>query len=150
MLITAIAWLLSHQLPMVAVQRCMAPDRRLAWLGIHLALLREHAECAAGQMALDVSPGRIAGIVVLVAVPQLLGNLFTLAGAAGLWAMLRVVLAGAAAALGRLSPRLHVHVIAAAGSCRPVLDPAWGLSLRPWQLDRSPVRRRGPPLPSPL
>lgn len=140
----AVAWMAAHLIPIVAVGRCVSPDPPLAWLGVHLALLQEHPDCSAGQLALDAGPGHAAGLVVMVTVPTLLTNLLTALGAVGWWVALRAVAARAGALLRRLWPVLPtlLRPVVAAGA-RPVVVQA--PLRRPWQLDRSPVVRRGPP-----
>lgn len=146
----AMLWAAVQQLPPVMVQRCMTPERHLAWVGVHLALLRERPGCATGQLALDAGPGHIVGLVVIIAAPTLLANLFMVLGAVGVGVALRTLLARAADAVRPLWRRIPWR--------RPVLLPRRRLQPpvaderrpRAWQLDRSPVLRRGPPVPMPL
>ncbi|MEV8511466.1 hypothetical protein [Dactylosporangium sp. NPDC051484] len=141
------AWMVAHRAPLVAVRRCVSPNEPLAWLGVHLEVLREHPGCAEGQLALSAGPGHAAGLVLMVAVPTLLTNLATVLGALGVWAALRVLLARASAVVGRLWPRPPAVRAVADGRRQPAA-PRWPaeLVLRAWQLDRSPVCRRGPPV----
>jgi hypothetical protein len=139
-------WLLSHHwLP--SVHRCVAPDAHLAWLGVHLDVLHNDPACGSGGYALGADHGYPTGIVLMVAVPALLANLATVLSAAGVWAALRGVLVRAATLVGQLWPRL-VRDPAAANTCGAA-PTAWapGGLARAWQLERSPVRRRGPPAP---
>jgi len=147
-LVSVVVWMLARQAPPVTVTRCVSADGPWAWLGVHLALLRENSDCAAGQYALDASPGRTVGLVVMVAAPALLLNLCTVLSMVGVWVTLRALLASAAEAVGRLWPRLPAPPRLAPGMRRAASRPRGsGQSLRAWQLDRSPVLRRGPPVP---
>jgi hypothetical protein len=140
--------LLTDRIPLPAVQRCVKPDDHLAWLGVHLQLLRNDPGCGPGQYALNGAPGHATGLVVMVAIPTLLANLATVLAAVGVWAALRTALVRAAAVLGRLWPSLPAPDSApAAQLAAPPAAWAPGRLLRAWQLDRSPVRRRGPPAP---
>ncbi|MEU5942572.1 hypothetical protein ABZ807_26125 [Micromonospora sp. NPDC047548] len=151
LLVSAVLWMVARQAPPVTVARCVSADRPWAWLGVHLALLREHPDCAAGQYALDASPGHTAGLVVMVAAPTLLLNLCTGLSMVGVWVTLRALLASAAEAVGRLWSRLPAQPRLARGVHRAApLPRTSGQSLRAWQLDRSPVLRRGPPILSAL
>ncbi|MFU8875648.1 hypothetical protein [Micromonospora sp. SL4-19] len=151
LLVGAVVWMVARQAPAVTVTRCVSADGPWAWLGVHLALLREHPDCAAGQYALDASPGHTVGLVVMVAAPALLLNLCTVLGMVGVWVTLRALLSGAAEAVGRLWPRLPAQPRLAPDMRRAAPRP-WrsGQPLRAWQLDRSPVLRRGPRILSAL
>lgn len=144
----AASCLLAERVPLPAVWRCVKPDDRLAWLGVHLELLRNDPGCGPGRYALNAGPGHVTGIVVMVAIPTLVTNLATVLSAVAVWAALRTTLVRAAAVIGRLWPRLPApdQVPAAPVAALPA---AWapGRSPRPRWLDRSPVRRRGPPAP---
>ncbi|MFJ8580951.1 hypothetical protein [Micromonospora sp. NPDC093277] len=148
LLVGAVLWMVARQAPPVTVSRCVSADGPWAWLGVHLALLREHPDCAAGQYAVDAGPGHSVGLVVMVAAPALLLNLCTVLGLVGVWVSVRALLAGAAEAVGRLWPRLPAWSRLAPGVRLVAPGPHGpGQSLRAWQLDRSPVLRRGPPDP---
>ncbi len=146
LLISAVLWTLARQAPPVMFQRCVTPDRHLAWIGVHLALLRERPGCATGQLAFDAGPGHIAGLVVIIAAPTLLANLFMLFSAVGVGVAIRALLARAAEAVRPLWHKLvgQAPILPMA----PVAAPPRGVGrrLRAWQLDRSPVLRRGPPV----
>jgi hypothetical protein len=148
LLVSAVMWMVARQVPPVTITRCVSADGPWAWLGVHLALLHEHPDCAAGQYALDASPGHTVGLVVMVAAPALLLNLCTVLSVVGVWVALRALLARAAEAVGRLWPRLPAQPRLARGLRRAAPRPRRsGQSLRAWQLDCSPVLRRGPPDP---
>jgi len=140
--------LLAARAPLPAVRRCVKPDDHLAWLGVHLELLRNDPGCGPGQYALNAGPGHAIGIVVMVAIPTLVTNLATVLAAVGVWAALRTALVRAAAVIGRLWPRLPAPDPALAAPLA-ALPAAWAPErlTRAWQLERSPVRRRGPPAP---
>lgn len=146
LLVGAAAWMAVVQAPVVALQRCVSPDGPFAWLGVHLALLREHPDCADGLLALDVNSRPVVGLVIMVAVPTLLANVFMVLGLSGIWLTIRSLLARAAAAV---RPWWHRPpcVWCVNGLQRRDLPSlrAFEKSMPEWQLDRSPVLRRGPP-----
>ncbi len=144
-LVGSVLWTLAQQVPPVMVQRCVTPERHLAWIGVHLALLRERPGCGTGQLAFDAGPGHIAGLVIIIAAPTLLANLFIVLGAVGVGVAMRTLLARAAEAvrpLWRTMSRPRPMVLP-----RRAAEPPLGFErrMRAWQLDRSPVLRRGPP-----
>jgi hypothetical protein len=140
-----VAWVTRHHAPLVSLQPCVTPDRRLSWLGLHLALLHEHPDCAVDQLAIGPADGGVTGLVVMIAAPTLALNLVTLVGLLGFWAALRAIPARVAMALRRLRPRRpELPRIVCGRTCPP---PTPTRPLRPSWLDRSPILLRGPPLP---
>jgi hypothetical protein len=141
-----VALRVAAHVPALSVQRCVSPNEPLAWLGVHLEMLRESPGCGAGQLAWQPGTGRTAELALMVTVPALLTNLGLVLGAAGLWAALRAVPAGAMAVFGRLWRRLPA-VGPVLPAHRPLVTGRWPAARVPraWQLDRSSVRRRGPP-----
>lgn len=144
LLVSVLCWAFAQRTPHVALY-CASPTDAHAWSGVYLRVLLERP-CSPGQSALAILREIPIGFVVVVAIPTLLGNLLTLLGAVGAFATARVVLARAAVALGLLVPRMPVFGWA---PDQPVLTASsrWPArrKLRELQLDRSPVRRRGPP-----
>ncbi len=131
--------------PFVTFGRCLSPSRDLAQLGVHLQLLRQDPRCGADELALGASPGRVMGIAVIVALPTLLLNLVATLGLVGFGLALRRLLTRVAEIVRRVWPRLPgTSRPPAQGRPRPV-EPAEGFLAFAWQLDRSPVLRRGPP-----
>jgi len=138
--------LLTYRVPLPSMQRCVTPDHGLAWLGLHLELLRNDPGCGPGHYALNAGSGAAPRIVLMVALPSLLANLATVLSAAGVWAALHTVLARSAVVIGRLWPRLPpTYPAPAAPLAAPPATWVPGRLLLSWQLDHSPVRRRGPP-----
>ncbi|GAA2626057.1 hypothetical protein Adu01nite_43860 [Paractinoplanes durhamensis] len=133
--------------PALSVRRCVSPDAPLAWLGVHLRVLREGPGCGAGQLAWHPGSGHTTELVLMVTVPALLANLGLVLGAVGVWAALRAVPSRAAAVFGRLCRRLP-GVGPVLPTLRPLGTGRWPAMRVPraWQLDRSPVCRRGPPM----
>ncbi len=145
-LVGAVLWTIASQAPPVTFQRCVAPERNLAWVGVHLALLRQQPGCSEGQLAINAGPGQFAGLVVIIAAPALVANLFLLLSAVGVGFALRLLLAHAADAVRPLWRRLLDRPALLLPRRRVVpVPPAVDGRPRSWQLDRSPVLRRGPP-----
>lgn len=139
---------LTERVPLPAVQRCVKPDDQLAWLAVHLELLRDDPGCGPDRYALNAGPGHTDGVVVMVAIPALLVNLATVLTAVGVGAALRTALVRAGAVIDRLWPRLaRLDTAPVAPLATRPASWASGRLPRAWQLDRSPVRRRGPPAP---
>lgn len=141
----AVLWILGTIAPLVSFQRCVSPDPRLAWIGVHLTVLRPDPGCNSGQLALNAGPGHTVGLVVMVAVPVLVANLLTALGAIGFWVAARRLVARVADAVRRVWPRLPEAARAIALGVQRLSTPQGRRSIRGWQLDRSPVLRRGPP-----
>ena len=141
----AVLWILGTIAPLVSFQRCVSPDPRLAWIGVHLTVLRPDPGCNSGQLALNAGPGHTVGLVVMVAVPVLVANLLTALGAIGFWVAARRLVARVADAVRRVWPRLPEAARAIALGVQRLSTPQGRRSIRRWQLDRSPVLRRGPP-----
>lgn len=97
----------------VLVHQCVA-DGTAGAIGLRLALLRQDAACP-GQLALGGEPGRVVGVVVLVAVPVLLGHLVGVLAGLGILARVRTGVRTVARVLGGLLRRpepVAVHVAA--------------------------------------
>ncbi len=135
--------LVAHYCSLVAVPHCVSTDPRVAWLGVQFALLRRDGSCSNGLLAYHPGVGH-EGLVLIVTIPTLLINLWGLFGAVGFWVALRRLASRAAETSRRRWPRLPEPLkIDLTGRVAP--PTAVERPLRAWQMERSVVRRRGPP-----
>ena len=100
----------------ILVQQCVPADGTAGWWGLRLAVLRTDSACPAGELALGGDGRQVMAVVVMVALPVLLGELAGLALSLGLMARLHGLLRAAGAVL-TVIPRLPGH----AGSTHPLV-----------------------------
>ncbi|MGW6005694.1 hypothetical protein ACWFNS_04505 [Oerskovia enterophila] len=108
------------------VHQCLPAPGGWGVAGIHLALLRETAECPAGTAALGGDPARVVTVVGVLALPVLLAHLVLLLAGCGLAA---VALRVRDRLVGVLRPRslpalLHRPLAPVADACRQVVRSA--------------------------
>lgn len=83
----------------ILVHQCVPAEGTAGWLGLRLALLRTDAACPTGELAVGGDGRQVLGVVVMVALPMLLGHLAGLALSLGLMARLHGLLRAVAAVL---------------------------------------------------
>lgn len=144
------AWMVSQVVPLVTplvtVEPCVAPDRPLAWLGVHLSLLHVDPHgCASGELAVGPDAAQGAWVTIMVTAPTLAMNLLTTAGAIGCWTLVHSWVAVVSGLLRRLwrAPASPPHLPAALS---PPLFPL-PVTVTYRRAEHSPVLRRGPPAP---
>lgn len=127
----------------ILVQQCVPAEGTAGWLGLRLALLRVDAVCPTGELAVGGEGRQVLSVVIMVAVPLLLGHLVGLALSLGLLARLGGLLR-ALGAIVAVVPGLLDHapstypVLRLAGAARTTVV----LVARPGSESLS---RRGPP-----
>ncbi|HEY3437345.1 MAG TPA: hypothetical protein VGK35_06630 [Actinotalea sp.] len=87
------------------VHQCVPVDGTAGWLGIRLALLRPDAACPTGALAVGGDARHMLGVVVVVAVPALVGHLAGILLGLGLLSRLRQVTRTAVDVVRRALPR---------------------------------------------
>ena len=127
----------------ILVQQCVPAEGTAGWWGLRLAVLRTDTACPVGELALGGDGRQVMAVVVMVALPVLLGELAGLALTLGLMARLHRLLRAAGSVL-TVIPLLPGH----AGTTHPLVRLAAAARTVVLLVTRSgsePPRRRGPP-----